>query len=161
LNARGLAVYALPKTAAALSHVAGVREVREEDGTAETALRSGSIDVVFSGSGGAGTSRDRSSLTLARLAIGLGVPVVGDAVLSRGVIRALASTPLESLKAKPWRHYLTRASTRGGRASLAPSAGSEVGAAAVRVFVRQPFTQTHARERAVVRGVLNVLRQLD
>lgn len=83
LTESGLEVYALQKTAASLRHIRGIHEVREDDGSAEKALRSGSIDVVFSASGGAAGSEDRSSLVLERLAIDLGIPVVGEAVLSR------------------------------------------------------------------------------
>src|SRR5262249_18346947 len=115
LRELGLEVYALPGTAASLQQVPGVREVRVEDGSAEQALRSGRIDVVFSASGGAGGSRVSSnasqasaSLALERLAIDLGIPVVGEAALSRAVIQALVSTPLEALQVKSWRHYLSR-----------------------------------------------------
>jgi hypothetical protein len=150
----------LPKTAASFWDVPGVLEVREQDGSAEAVLRSGSVDVVFSASGGANGSKAPSSLTLERLAIDLGIPVVGEAALSRSVIQAVVSTPLESLAVKSWRHYLSR-ERRPSYPAIPRTAGSEVGAGSVRVFVRQPFTRTGARERAVVQGVLDLLQQLN
>jgi hypothetical protein len=160
LKERGLALYALPRTAASLLHVVGVREVREDDGSATEALRSGMVDVVFSASGGAPGSRERSGLALERLAVDLGIPLVGEAVLSRSVIRALASTPLESLEVKSWHHYLAR-DRRDPYPPLPRTAGSEVGAGSLRVFIRQPYAQTGGRERAVIQGVIDLLRELD
>lgn len=99
----------------------------------------------------AGTARDRS-----------GNPCRWRGrTVAQPLIRALARAPLESLEAKSWRHYLTRASGRSTKPAPSRSAGFEVAAPAVRVFVRQPFTRTHARERMVVQGVLDVLRRLD
>jgi carbamoyl-phosphate synthase large subunit len=161
LKALGLAVYALPPTMASVPHVVGPREVRLEDGSAEKTLRNGLIDVVFSASGGSSGAREGSNLVLERLAIDLGIPVVGEAVLSRSVIRALASTPLKSLESKPWKHYLMRA-PRGADRSLTPrTAGSDVTPGPLRIFIRQPFSQTTAREQAMVQSVLDLMRELN
>lgn len=40
-------------------------------------------------------------------------------------------------------------------------ASSEVGGRSLRVFIRQPFTQTGSREQAVIQGVIDLLRELD
>jgi carbamoyl-phosphate synthase large subunit len=40
-------------------------------------------------------------------------------------------------------------------------AGSKVSGRSLRVFIRQPFTQTGNREQAVIQGVVDLLRNLD
>jgi carbamoyl-phosphate synthase large subunit len=79
------------------------------------------------------------------MAIDLGIPVVGEAVLARRLIRSLVSTPLESLEVKPWKYYLQRA--------IRPRA--------IKLFIRQPFTETSEREAVVIQGVLDVLHKLN
>jgi hypothetical protein len=119
--------------------------VKEEDGSAHQILRSGNVDIVFSDSEVATTSAEQPSYSLQRLAIDLGIPVVGEAILARRLIRSLASTSLESLEIKPWRHYLSQA----------------VRERSIRLFVRQPFTETSEREAVIVQGVLDVLHEIN
>jgi carbamoyl-phosphate synthase large subunit len=144
LRELGLELFATPRTAESLRS-SGVRPVREEDGSALQILRSGRVDIVFSDSGVATTSAEQSSHSIQRLAIDLGIPVVGEAVLARRLILTLASTPVESLEAKPWKQYLS-------------DAGRE---RRIRLFIRQPFTETSEREAVVVQGVLDILRKID
>jgi len=70
------------------------------------------VDIVFDDSGVAPTAREQSGHSLQRLAIDLGIPVVGEAVLARGLIRALISAPFDSLEVKPWKYDLQRALLR-------------------------------------------------
>ena len=71
--------------------------------------------------------------------------MVGEAILARRLIRSLASTPLESLEIKPWSHYLSQA----------------VRERSIRLFVRQPFTETSEREAVIVQRVLDVLHEIN
>src|SRR5262249_30208791 len=162
LSALGLEVFALPKTAASLRSFGNVCEVREEDGSAERILRSGRVDVVFSDGGGAQAAAGQAGSSLPRLAIDLGIPVVGEAALMRCLTQALTSMPLQSLEVKPWQHYVSQRSVAGGPAQ---SHGRTVAHAScagrLRLFIRQPFTETDAREAAVIQGVLDVLQQLN
>jgi hypothetical protein len=119
--------------------------VKEEDGSAHQILRSGKVDIVFSDSEVATASAEQPSYSLQRLAIDLGIPVVGEAILARRLIRSLVSTPLESLETKPWRHYLSQA----------------VRERSIRLFVRQPFTETSEREAVIVQRVLDVLHEIN
>jgi carbamoyl-phosphate synthase large subunit len=145
LKELGLELFATPRTAESLRSLGFVLSVREEDGTAHQILRSGRVDIVFSDSGVATASDGRSSHSLQRLAIDLGIPVIGEAVLSRRLIQSLASTPLESLEVKPWKQYL-RQFARESRISL---------------FIRQPLTETSEREAVIIQGVLDVLHRID
>jgi len=86
--------------------------VKTADGSAHQILRSGRVDIVFGDSGVAPTAREQSGHSLQRLAIDLGIPVVGEAVLARGLIRALISAPFDSLEVKPWKYDLQRALLR-------------------------------------------------
>jgi hypothetical protein len=117
--------------------------VRVEDGSAHQILRSGRVDIVFSDSGVATTPEDRSSHSLQRSAIDLGIPVVGEAALVRCLIQSLASTPLESLEVKPWRQYLSQ---------LAPECAHP---RRIRLLIPQPLRQ--ARERQLLFKVSSML----
>jgi carbamoyl-phosphate synthase large subunit len=143
LRELGLELFATPATARALRSSGCVLEVREEDGSAQQMLQGGSVDIVFSDSGAA--TSDQLSHSLQRLAIDLGIPVVGEAVLASRLIHALASTPVRSLEVKSWKQYLLL----GGRERR------------IRLFVRQPFTETTEREAVVIQGVLDVLHKID
>jgi len=145
LRELGLELFATPRMAESLRSSGCVQEVREEDGSAHQILRSGKVDIVFSDSEVATASAEQPSYSLQRLAIDLGIPVVGEAILARRLIRSLVSTPLESLETKPWRHYLSQA----------------VRERSIRLFVRQPFTETSEREAVVVQRVLNVLHEIN
>ena len=144
LRELGLELFATPRTAESLRSL-GVLGAKEEDGSAHQILRSGNVDIVFSDSEVATTSAEQPSYSLQRLAIDLGIPVVGEAILARRLIRSLASTPLESLEIKPWRHCLSQA----------------VRERSIRLFVRQPFTETSEREAVIVQGVLDVLHEIN
>jgi len=145
LRKMGLEVFATPRTAESLGSLVYVQEVKEEDGSAHQILRSGKVDIVFSDSEVVNGPAERLNYSLQRLAIDLGIPVVGEAVLARRLIRSLVSTPVESLDIEPWRHYLSRA-VRERR---------------IRLFVRQPFTETSEREAVIVQGVLDVLHKIN
>jgi carbamoyl-phosphate synthase large subunit len=145
LRELGLELFATPRMAESLRSSGCVQGVREEDGSAHQILRSGKVDIVFSDSEVATASAEQPSYSLQRLAIDLGIPVVGEAILARRLIRSLVSTPLESLETKPWRHYLSQA----------------VRERSIRLFVRQPFTETSEREAVVVQRVLNVLHEIN
>jgi carbamoyl-phosphate synthase large subunit len=159
----GLELFATPRTFESLRALESVTEVNEEDGSAQQILRSGRVDIVFGDSQAPGASENRSSLSLQRLAIDLGVPVVGEAALARCLIRALVSAPLESLEVKPWRHYLAPVS--GVQRRRSPAAARANGRVSdkrrIRLFVRQPLTETNGRESAVIQGVLDLLRQIN
>jgi carbamoyl-phosphate synthase large subunit len=71
--------------------------------------------------------------------------VVGEVVLARRLIRSLLRTPIESLEIKPWKHYLSQA----------------VRERSIRLFIRQPFTETSEREAVVIQGVVDVLREIN
>jgi carbamoyl-phosphate synthase large subunit len=141
----GLELFATPRTAESLRSSGYVIGVCEDDGSAQQILRSGRVDIVFSDSGVATVSENRSSYSLPRLAVDLGIPVVGESMLARYLIHALASTPFELLEVKPWRQYLSR-SVRERR---------------VRLFIRQPLTETGEREAVIIQGVLDVLHRID
>jgi hypothetical protein len=140
-----------------------VQEVREEDGSAQQILRSGKVDVVFSDPGVASASEDRPSSALQRLAIDLGIPVVGEAALTRCVIQALLRAPLESLEVKPWKQYLSQVSAERPERTylLAYREEDEAGERRIRLFIRQPLTETSPREAAIIQGVLDVLQQIN
>jgi hypothetical protein len=144
LRELGLELFATPRTAESLRS-SGVRRVREEDGSAHQILRSGRVDIVFSDSGVATISAEQSSHSLQRLAIDLGIPVVGEAVLARRLIRSLVSTPLESLEIKSWKQYLSQ----------------PVRERRIKLFIRQPFTETSAREAVIIQSVLDVLHEIN
>jgi carbamoyl-phosphate synthase large subunit len=145
LGELGLELFATPGTAESLRYSGFVLEVREDDGSAHQILRSGRVDIVFSDSGAATASEDRSSHSLQRLAIDLGIPLVGEAVLARCLIHSLAGTPLASLEVKSWKQYLSQV-VRERR---------------IRLFIRQPFTETSEKEAVIIQGVLDVLQQID
>jgi carbamoyl-phosphate synthase large subunit len=144
LSDLGLAVFATPGTAASLRSIGDVFEVSEEDGSAHELLRRGRVDIVFSDSGAA-SLENRSRPSLQRFAIDMGIPMVGEPMLARRLIQSLAVTPRESLEVKPWKQYTPR------------SAPEE----RIKLFIRQPFTETSEREAAIVQGVLDVLQQMD
>lgn len=163
LRALGLELFATPKTAESLRPLGCVREVREEDGSAQQILRSGKVDVVFSDPGVASASEDRASSSLQRLAIDLGISVVGEAALTRCVIQALLRAPLESLEVKPWKQYLSEVSAERTRRThlLVHGEEDEAGERRIRLFIRQPLTETSHRESAIIQGVLDVLQQIN
>jgi len=144
LREMGLEVIATPRTAESLRSL-GVQEVKEEDGSAHQILRSGKVDIVFSDSGVVTGAAERPSYSLQRLAIDRGIPVVGEAVLARRLIRSLLRTPIESLEIKPWKHYLSQAVRERG----------------IKLFIRQPFTETSEREAVIIQGVLDVLHKIN
>jgi carbamoyl-phosphate synthase large subunit len=144
LRGLGLELFATPGTAASLRS-ANVQCVKTADGSAHQILRSGRVDIVFGDSGVAPTNGKQSGHALQRLAIDLGIPVVGEAVLARGLIRALVSAPFDSLEVKPWKYYLQRTLLRK----------------TIKLFVRQPFTETSEREAVVIQGALDVLHKLN
>ena len=119
--------------------------------------------MVFSDPGVASASEDRASSSLQRLAIDLGIPVVGEAALTRGVIQALRRAPLESLEVKPWKQYLSEVSAEQPRRTHLFVHGEDdaAGERSIRLFIRQPLTETSPREAAIIQGVLNVLQQLN
>jgi carbamoyl-phosphate synthase large subunit len=163
LETCGLELFATPKTSAFLRGLGGVVEVNEADGSAERLLRSGRVDVVFGDAGAASAAEGRSNYALQRLAIDLGIPVVGEDSLRRSVIQAIAALPLESLAVRPWKHYLSRiplveVAQTPTRAVAAKTGASE---GRIRLFVRQPFTETGDRESTVIQGVLDLLRQIN
>src|SRR5215813_4631988 len=92
----GLELFATPSSAESLRPLGCVQEVSEEDGSAQQVLRSGKVDVVFSDPGVTSASEGRASSSLQRLAIDLGISVVGEAALTRCVIQALLRAPLEA-----------------------------------------------------------------
>jgi hypothetical protein len=163
LRELGLELFATPKTAESLRPLGCVREVREEDGSAQQILRSGKVDVVFSDPGVASASEDRASSSLQRLAIDLGISVVGEAALTRCVIQALLRAPLESLEVKPWKQYLSEVSAERTRRThlLVHGEEDEAGERRIRLFIRQPLTETSHRESAIIQGVLDVLQQIN
>jgi carbamoyl-phosphate synthase large subunit len=140
----GLELFATPTTAESLRSLGFVQKVHEEDGSAHHILRRGAVDIVFSDSGGANALERRSGHSLQRLAIDLGIPVIGEAILARSFVRSLARTPLESLAVKPWAHYLSLGTQNR-----------------LRIFIRQPFTETSEREAVIIQSVLDVLHQID
>jgi len=145
LREMGLEVFATPGTAESLRSLGCVQEVKEEDGSAHQILRSGKVDIVFSDSEVVTGSAKRPSYSLQRLAIDQGIPVVGEAVLARRLIRSLLGTPFESLEIKPWKHYLSQA----------------VREREIKLFIRQPFTETSEREAVIIQGVLDVLHKIN
>lgn len=163
LRKLGLELFATPKTAESLRPLGCVQEVSEEDGSAQHILRSGKVDVVFSDPGVASASEDRASSALQRLAIDLGISVVGEAALTRCVIQALLRAPLESLEVKPWKQYLSQVSAERTRRThlLIRGEEDEAGERRIRVFIRQPLTETSHRESAIIQGVLDVLQQIN
>jgi len=163
LRQLGLEVFATPKTAEALCPLGCVQDVSEEDGSAQQLLHSGKVDVVFSDPGVASASENRASAALQRLAIDLGISVVGEAALTRDVIQARLSAPLEALEVKPWKHYVSRVSAEPTRRAHLLAHGEDEGAGErrIRLFIRQPLTETSPREAAVVQGVLDVLQQIN
>jgi len=145
LRELGLELFATPRTAESLRPLRGVQGVSEEDGSAQQILRSAKVDIVLSDSGVAAILEDRSRPTLQRLAIDLGIPVVAEAILARSFVRALPIAPLESLAVKPWQHYLSQL----------------VHERKVRLFIRQPFTETSEKEARIIQSVLDVLHRMD
>ena len=145
LRELGLELFATPRIAESLRSSGSVLRVSEDDGSAHQILRSGRVDIVFSDSGVATSLEDGSRQSLARLAIDLGIPVVGEAVLARCLIQSLVGTPVESLEVKPWKHYLSRVSRQRR----------------LKLFIRQPLTETSEREGAIIQGVLDVFHQID
>ena len=141
----GLEVFATPKTAESLRSLGFVQQVSSEDSSAQQVLQSGRVDILFSNSGAVTIPQDQASSSLPRLAIDLGIPVVGETSLASYLIRALVSTPLESLEVKPWKHYLPK-----GRHERK-----------LKLFIRQPFTETSEREAVIIQGVLDVLQQIQ
>src|SRR6516225_8701924 len=144
LRELGLEVFATPKTAESLRASGCVQAVNVQDGSAHQILRGGKVDIVFSDSGVVTASAEQPS-SLQRLAIDLGIPVVGEAVLARCLIRSLAVTSPESLEIKPWKDYLSQAARERG----------------IKLFIRQPFTETSEREAVVIQGVLDVLHKIN
>jgi carbamoyl-phosphate synthase large subunit len=163
LRELGLELFATPKTAESLRPLSCVQAVSEEDGSAQHILRSGKVDVVFSDPGVSSASEDRASSALQRLAIDLEISVVGEATLTRCVIQALRSAPLESLEVKPWKHYVSQLSAERTRRTHLRAHGEadEAGARRIRLFIRQPLTETSPREAAIVQDVLDVLQQIN
>jgi carbamoyl-phosphate synthase large subunit len=163
LRQLGLELFATPKTAELLRPLGWVQDVSEEDGSAQHILRSGKVDVVFSDPGVASASENRASAALQRLAIDLGISVVGEAALTRCLIQALLRAPLEPLEVKPWKHYLSQVSAERTRRTHLPAHGEEdeAGERRIRLFIRQPLTETSSREAAVIQGVLDVLQQIN
>jgi carbamoyl-phosphate synthase large subunit len=144
LRELGLALFATPGTAESLRSIGDVSEVSEENGSAHELLRSRRVDILFSDSGPA-SFENRLRPSLGRLAIDLGIPVIGEPVLARRLIKALSGAPRESLEVKSWKQYSPR------------SAPKEL----IKLFIRQPFTETSQREAAIVQRVLDVLQQID
>jgi carbamoylphosphate synthase large subunit len=159
LAERGLRLFALPETARSLQSLPNVGQVRADDGSAESLLRDRQVDAVFTASTGLDDRSAAPVLRLERLAIDLGIPVVSEPVLVRAVIQAIASTPVETLRARSWRHYLQLSADATRRGPAVRSHGG-LDPARLRLFVRQPLTQTSSRELPVLEGVFRMLAEL-
>jgi hypothetical protein len=156
-----LKLFALRETARSLRALPGVIEVSSDDGTAATVLRTQQVDVVFSASAGMEDSKAAPLLTLERLAIDTGIPVVSEPALVRAAILAIVSSSADRLRARSWRHYLRAATSAPQRKSVLVGAGTAFAADPLRLFVRQPLTPTTASELVVIDEVFQLLRELS
>ena len=145
LRELGLDLFATPRTAESLGPLHGVQVVSEGSGSAQQILRTAKVDIVLSDSAVENTPENRPGPSLQRLAVDLGIPVVADAILARSFVRSLGITPPESLAVKPWQHYLSQLEHERR----------------LRLFIRQPFTETGEKEALIIQGVLDVVHRID
>jgi carbamoyl-phosphate synthase large subunit len=109
-------------------------------------LRSGAIDWVIAPATPNVKSSEDSGFLVRRLAADFGVSLVSERQLARRLVDAVVSRGTNATGPRSWQAYMGRR-----QSEIAP----------LRLFVRQPFTETSPREQAVVQRFLDMLQRLD
>jgi len=109
-------------------------------------LRSGAIDWVIAPATPNVSGPEDSGFLVRRLAADFGVSLVSERQLARRLVEAVSNRGTDAAQPRSWQAYV------GSRRSVVPP---------LRLFVRQPFTETSAREQAVVQRFLDTVQRLD